>query len=56
MSCLYSLCQGYCQGNAGLIADAAGDVPMAVQIFGDQHVARVEAAFCPVGGFKFRYS
>ena len=42
--------------DAECLADAPGDVPMAGQVFGDQHVAGEEPARAPVRGLKFRDS
>ena len=40
--------------DAERLTDAAGDVPVAGQVFGDQHVARGEASLAPVRRLKFR--
>ena len=40
--------------DAECLTDAPGDVPMAGQVFGDQHVAGEEPARAPVRGLKFR--
>src|SRR5262245_15727833 len=40
--------------NAECLADAPGDVPMAGQVFGYQHVAGDEPSRAPVSSLKFR--
>src|SRR5215470_20029455 len=40
--------------DAEFLADAPGDVPMAGEVFGDQHVAGEEPSRAPVRGLKFR--
>jgi len=42
--------------DAECLADAPGDVPMAGQVFGHQHVAGGEPSRAPVSGLKFRES
>ena len=48
--------QGNGEGDADLLAEAPGDMPVPRQVFGHEHVAGGEPSLGPVSRLKFRHA